>query len=72
MEHQEVPAEEAAEKSSGTMKKEHGPASSRRATRTAKGTDPRKLWLLEEIGCHLQEGVPLCKSGMAQEEHRQE
>jgi hypothetical protein len=45
-----------------------GPASSRRVPREAKGTDPGRLWVPEEVGCRLQEGVPPCKSGMPQEE----
>jgi hypothetical protein len=49
-----------------------GPASSCRASRRAKGTDPRRLWILGEVGCRLQEGVPLCSSGMAQEKRFQE
>jgi hypothetical protein len=32
----------------------------------AKGIDPRRMWIPEEVGCHLQIGVPLCKSGTAQ------
>jgi hypothetical protein len=48
-----------------------GPASSCMVTRRAKGTDPRKLWIPEVVGCHLQEGVPLRKSSMVQEEHHQ-
>jgi hypothetical protein len=48
-----------------------GSASSCRATRRAKATDPRRLWILEEVGCRLQEGVPLCSSGTAQEKHLQ-
>jgi hypothetical protein len=38
----------------------------------AKRTDPRRLWILEEVGCHLQEGVPSCSSGMAQGKSLQE
>jgi hypothetical protein len=30
------------------------------------------LWILEEVGCCLQEGVPLCKNGMAQGKRLQE
>jgi hypothetical protein len=37
------------------------PTSSCRATRRAKGTDLSKLWIPEEVGCHLQEGVLPCK-----------
>jgi hypothetical protein len=66
VEHQEAPTEEAAVKSSGTMKKRHsGPASSCRATRRAKGTDLRRVWILEEVGCRLQERVPSFSSGTA-------
>jgi hypothetical protein len=39
-----------------------GLASICRVTWRARGTDPRRLWILEEIGCHLQEGVP-CAAG---------
>jgi hypothetical protein len=41
-------------------------------TRRAKRTDPRRLWILEEAGCCLQEGVPLCSSGTVQEKHLQD
>jgi hypothetical protein len=27
------------------------------------------LWIQEEFGCHLQEGILLCKSGMAKKEN---
>jgi hypothetical protein len=37
----------------------------------AKGTDPRKLWILEEVGCRLQEGVPPCESGIVKKEPHQ-
>jgi hypothetical protein len=60
VEHWEVPTEEATVKSSGTTKKRHGLTSSCRVMQRAKGTDPRRLWILEEVGCRLQEGVPLC------------
>jgi hypothetical protein len=43
-----------------------GPACSCRPTRRAKGTDPRRLFILEEVGCHVLEGVPPCSSGMTQ------
>jgi hypothetical protein len=68
-----IPKEEAAVKSSGTMKKRHRGrhlAAGRRGE--PKETDPRRLRIPEEVGCRLQEGVPPCKSGMTQEEHRQE
>jgi hypothetical protein len=48
-----------------------GPASSCRATWRAKGTDKRRLWI-PEVGCRLQEGVPSCSSGTAQEKRLQE
>jgi hypothetical protein len=44
----------------------------RRATWRAKETDPRKLWIPEEVDCRLQEGVPPFNSGMAQKEQLQE
>jgi hypothetical protein len=44
-----------------------GPASSCRTTQRAEGTDPRRLWIPEEVGCCLQKGVPLCSSGTVQE-----
>jgi hypothetical protein len=40
--------------------------------RRVKGSDQRELWVPEEVGCRLQEGVPPCKSGMVQEERLQE
>jgi hypothetical protein len=49
-----------------------GPASSCRAPREAKGTDPRRLWNPEDVGCRLQKGVPSCRSGTAQEKRLQE
>jgi hypothetical protein len=49
-----------------------GPASSCRATREAEETNPRRLWIPGEVGCRLQEGVPQCSSGMAEEELFQE
>jgi hypothetical protein len=42
------------------------------ATRRAKETDSRRLWIPEEVGCRLQEGVLPSWSGVAQENHRQE
>jgi hypothetical protein len=49
-----------------------GPSSSCRATREADETDPRILRIPGEVGCRLQEGVPPCSSGMAEEEPFQE
>jgi hypothetical protein len=43
-----------------------------RATRRAKGTDLRNLWILEEVGCHLQKGVPWCSIGTPQKKRLQE
>jgi hypothetical protein len=63
-EHQEVPQEVAAVKSLGTMKKQHL-ASSCRVLWEAKETDLRRLWILEEVCCHLQEDDLPCRSGMA-------
>jgi hypothetical protein len=37
----------------------------------AKGTDPKNLWIPEEVGCRLQEDVLSCNSGMVQEEYLQ-
>jgi hypothetical protein len=50
----------------------YGLEGSCRAKRRGKGTDPRRLWILEEVGCRLQEDVPSCSSGTAQEKHLQE
>jgi hypothetical protein len=72
VERREVPTEEAAVKSSRTMKKRHGPAYGCRATWEAKGTDPKRLWIPGVVGCRLQEGVTPCCSGMAQEVRFQE
>jgi hypothetical protein len=49
-----------------------GPASSCRAKWRAKGTDPKGLWIPEDVGCCLQEGVLPCSSGMAQGKRLQE
>jgi hypothetical protein len=47
------------------------PEDSCRVTRRAKGTDPRRLWIPEDVGCRLQDDDPLCQSGLAQEVHSQ-
>jgi hypothetical protein len=49
-----------------------GPESSCRVMQRAKRTDPRRLCIPGEVGGHLQEGVPPCSSGMAEEELFQE
>jgi hypothetical protein len=49
-----------------------GPEASCKATRRAKGTDTRRLWIRDEVGCLLQEGVLSCSSGTAQEKCPQE
>jgi hypothetical protein len=49
-----------------------GLTSSCRVSQRAKGTDLRRLWILEEAGFHLQEGVPPCSSGMVQRKRLQE
>jgi hypothetical protein len=36
------------------------------------GKDLGKWWIQEEVACRLQEGVPPCKSGMAEKKHHQE
>jgi hypothetical protein len=72
VEHWEVPMEDAAVKSLGAMKKQHGLASNCRAMWRAKGTGLRKLWIPEEVCCCLQEGAPLCSSGTAQGKRLQE
>jgi hypothetical protein len=57
VEHREVPTEEATVKlSRNNEETAQGPESSCRATWRAKGIDPRRLWIPEEVGCHLQEG----------------
>jgi heme-degrading monooxygenase HmoA len=48
-----------------------GSASSSRATRRAKGTEPGKLWIPEEVGSFLEKDDPPCRSGTAQGKHRQ-
>jgi hypothetical protein len=65
VERREVPTEEAAVKSSGITKKRHRGRHSCRATQRAKRADPNGLGISGEVGCHLQEGVPPCSSGMA-------
>jgi hypothetical protein len=42
-----------------------GPTYSCRAAWEAKETDLRRLWILGDVGCSLQEGVSPCSSGMA-------
>jgi hypothetical protein len=50
----EVPVEDAVVKPVNGRKKRHrGQEASCRAMRGARGTDPRTLWILEEVGCHL-------------------
>jgi hypothetical protein len=65
VEHQEVPREHAAVTPVKGRKKR------RKATRRPKGTDPRRLWIPEEVGCRLQEGVPSYSSSTAQEKYFQ-
>jgi hypothetical protein len=68
-EHQVAPKEDAVVKPVKGRKKRHrGQEASCRVTRRAKGTDPRRLWIREVVGCRLQDGVQLCKSGMAKKE----
>jgi hypothetical protein len=38
----------------------------------AKGIEPRRWWIPEEVGCCLQKGVLSCSSGTAQEKLLQE
>jgi hypothetical protein len=57
---QEVPRENAIVKSVKGWKKWHR---GWKSTQRAKGTDLRILWILEDVGCRLQEGVPSCSSG---------
>jgi hypothetical protein len=66
MVHEEFHTEDAAARSLGTVRKRHGTACSCRAVQRVKETDPRTLLIMGEVGCHLLEGVPLCKSCMAQ------
>jgi hypothetical protein len=65
-EHREIPEEDAAAGAGSTEEAAQGLASSNRVTQKAKGTDPGKLLILEEIGHHRQKGDPLCMSGMVQ------
>jgi hypothetical protein len=44
----------------------YGPEASCREMWRAKGNNLRKLWIPEEVGCCLQEGVPSCSSGTVQ------
>jgi hypothetical protein len=48
-----------------------GIASSSRVTQRAKGTDLGKLWILEEVGSHLQEDELLCRSGLVEGKHQE-
>jgi hypothetical protein len=69
--HEEFRMGDAAVRSSGTMRKQHGMACGCKAAQGAKETDPRTLWIPGEVGCRLQEGVLPCKSHMAQERRHQ-
>jgi hypothetical protein len=66
VEHQEVPTEEAAVKSSGTMEKQN----KGRHLAAGRPGEPKELTTgdcgsRKEVGCRLQDCVPPCKSGMA-------
>jgi hypothetical protein len=62
----EVPKEEAAVKTWSTEQVVRGLTFSSKAMRTAKGTDPGKLWILEEVGSLLQKDNSPCRGGTAQ------
>jgi hypothetical protein len=73
VEHREVPKEDVVVKSVKGRKKRHRDrhlAAGRLGE--PEGTDPRRLWIPEEVGCGLQEGVPSCSSSTAQEKRFQE
>jgi hypothetical protein len=67
VEHREVPTEEIAVKSSGTMKKRHRGQHlvARRHGEPKELT--RRNWIPEEVGCRLQEGVPPRKSSLVRD-----
>jgi hypothetical protein len=65
-EHQETPKGEAVVMPVGEPRKR------RRVRNLAAEHRPGKSWIQEEVGCRLQEGVPLCKSGMAIKKPHQE
>jgi hypothetical protein len=48
------------------------PLPGRKESQEGKETDPEEGWVPKKFGCRLQEGVPPCNSGMAQEEHFKE
>jgi hypothetical protein len=59
--HEEVP-KEAAVRPTRALKSGMGLASSHKAPRSAKETDPGQWWVLKEIGHWLQRDDPLCHS----------
>jgi hypothetical protein len=48
-----------------------GLASSSRVTQRAKGMDPGKLWIPEEVGSLLQMDDLLCRNGTVQGKHQE-
>jgi hypothetical protein len=70
-EHRELPNEEAAVKSSATMKRRRR-VQNLAPERRQKRKEPGESWIQEKVGCRLQEGVPPCKSDMAKKEPLQE
>jgi hypothetical protein len=71
-EHEEVPMESAIEKPVGGRKKRQRGRHLAVGRRREPRKHPRRLWIPGDVGCRLQEGVPPCISGMAQEDPRQE
>jgi hypothetical protein len=71
-EHQEIPKGEAMVMPVGEPRKQQSLQSGHGALPENEGKDPGISWLQEEVGCCLQEGVPLCKSGMVKKEICQE
>jgi hypothetical protein len=72
-EHQEFPKEDTAVMPVRELRKRRRvPEYGRKAPPVEEGKDLGKWWIQEEVGCHLQEGIPPCKSGKAKREPLQE
>jgi hypothetical protein len=63
-EQREVPNEDTIVKPMKRRKRRYrGQEASCRATQRAEETDLRRLWIPDEVGWCLQEGIPPCNSG---------
>jgi hypothetical protein len=67
-EHQDVPNEDVAVMPVGEPRKRCRVRKSTAGRCREPMKQPRKLWIPEEVGCRLHEGIPPCSSGMAKKE----